>query len=127
MGRRRNELRNAADLILDLHIIVAVRSKIQFLYANFSAPPLWLVPLTSFALATALVLVFGLKLGEDQKKVFTQILSVNVLKLSAQITKVGGPCRNFAYYYMLIILSWRPKGGSHGTMPPLNTPLAVNY
>ena len=29
-----------------------------------------------------------------------------------------GPCRNFAYYSMLIILSWRPKGGSHDPMAP---------
>ena len=35
MGRRQNELRNAADLILELCIIVAVRSENQFLYANF--------------------------------------------------------------------------------------------
>ena len=44
-----------------------------------------------------------------------------MLKLSAQVTN-GGPCRNFAYYFMLIILATQ-KGG-HGTMPPpLNTPL----
>ena len=78
--------------------------------------------------------VFGPKLGEDQKKksslkfspvfgpklreapqknkkFFTQILSLCVLKLSAQVTRGGGACRNFAYYSMLIILSWRPKGG----------------
>ena len=40
MGRRRNELRNAADLVLELRIIVAVRAENQFFYANFSAPPL---------------------------------------------------------------------------------------
>ena len=39
MGRKRNELRNAASLILKLRIIVAVRSEDRFLYANFSAPP----------------------------------------------------------------------------------------
>ena len=46
MGRRRKELRNAADLILELCIIVAVRSENQFIYANFSAPlpHFWLVP-----------------------------------------------------------------------------------
>ena len=46
MGRRRNELRNAASFILKLRIIVvAVRYEDQFLYANFSAPPhFWLVP-----------------------------------------------------------------------------------
>ena len=44
------------------------------------------------------------KLGEDRKKkVISQILSVFVLKLSAQITNRGA-CRNFAYYSMLIIL-----------------------
>ena len=51
-----------------------------------------------------------------KKKVFTQILSVSVLKLSAQVTK-GGVCRNFAYYSMLIILSWRPEGGGEGKAP----------
>ena len=45
------------------------------------------------------------KLGEDKKKkVISQILSVFVLKLSAQITNRGA-CRNFAYYSVLIILS----------------------
>ena len=44
------------------------------------------------------------KLGEDRKKkVISQILSVFVLKLSAQITNRGA-CRNFAYYSMLITL-----------------------
>ena len=63
------------------------------------------------------------KLGEDRKKkVISQILSVFVLKLSAQVTNRGA-CRNFAYYFMLIILHWRPKGSGHGTMSPLNTPL----
>ena len=38
MGHRRNELRNAAGLILKLRIIVAVQSEDQFLYAKFSAP-----------------------------------------------------------------------------------------
>ena len=40
MSRRRNEVRNAAFLILKLRIIVAVRSEDRFLYANFSASPL---------------------------------------------------------------------------------------
>ena len=43
--------------------------------------------------------------------------------LLPELQKGGGPCRNFAYYSMLIILTWRPKGGGHGPMPPLNTPL----
>ena len=61
--------------------------------------------------------VFGPKLGEEQKKkIFVQILFFSVLKLSTQVTK-GSTCRNFAYYFMLIILSWRTKVGGHGTMP----------
>ena len=45
MGRKRNELRNVADLILELRIIVAVWFEDQFLYSNFSAPPhFWIVP-----------------------------------------------------------------------------------
>ena len=45
MRRRRNELRNAACLILKLRVIVVVRSEDRFLYANFSAPTqFWLVP-----------------------------------------------------------------------------------
>ena len=39
-----------------------------------------------------------------------------MLKLSAQVIKGGWARRNFAYYCMLIILSWRAKGGGHGTM-----------
>ena len=43
------------------------------------------------------------KLGEDRKKkVISQILSVFVLELSAQITNRGA-CRNFVYYSMLIL------------------------
>ena len=30
----------------------------------------------------------------------------------------GGPCRNFAYYSMQIILFWRPKGGAMAQWPP---------
>ena len=57
--------------------------------------------------------VFGPQLGEGQKK--TSSPTVCALKLSAQAT-TGGACRNFAYYFMLVILSWRPKGEGHGTM-----------
>ena len=32
--------------------------------------------------------------------------------------KRSWPCRNFAYYFMLIILSWRPKGGAMAPWPP---------
>ena len=52
--------------------------------------------------------------------------ATGVIKASAQLTK-GGSCRNFAYYYMLIILSWRPKGGAWPNGPPLNTPLIELY
>ena len=63
--------------------------------------------------------VFRPNLGEDQKKKRSspRFCPFRVLKLSAQVTN-GGPCRNFAYYVMLIILSWRPKRGGHGTMLP---------
>ena len=30
----------------------------------------------------------------------------------------GGQCRNFAYYFMLIIRSWQPKGGAMAQCPP---------
>ena len=43
--------------------------------------------------------------------------SVSVLKPSAQVKK-GGPYHNFAYFFMLIILPWRPKGEGHGPMAP---------
>ena len=55
----------------------------------------------------------------DQKKVFTHSFNTQTFCPSS--------CQNFAYYSMLIILSWRPKGGGHGPMPPLNTPLNTNY
>ena len=47
MGLRRNELKNVADLILELRVIVAVRSENQFLqYMQILVPPhFWLVPL----------------------------------------------------------------------------------
>ena len=49
--------------------------------------------------------IFCPKLGKDQKK---------------------GPCRNFACYSMLIMLSWRPKGGAMAQCPsPLNTLLII--
>ena len=37
--------------------------------------------------------------------------ATGLIKTSAQLAK-GGLCRNFTYYYVLIILSWRPKGGA---------------
>ena len=51
--------------------------------------------------------IFWPKLGAGQKQRSSPTFCV--LKASAQRTK-RGPCRNFAYYSMLIILSWRPKG-----------------
>ena len=55
MSCRRNELRNAADLILKLRIIVAVQDlKISFYSQILVSPYFWLVPLILFALATAL-------------------------------------------------------------------------
>ena len=56
MGRRRNELKTAAGLIFKLRLIVAVQDlKISF-YKQILVPTIsdW-CPLTSFALATALV------------------------------------------------------------------------
>ena len=47
--------------------------------------------------------VFGPKLGEGQKQKSSP--TVSVLKPSAQLTKGRGACHNFAYYFMLIILS----------------------
>ena len=73
--------------------------------------------------------VFGPKLGEDQKKRSSpRFCPFRVLKLSAQVTKRGGACRNFAYYSMLIILSWRPKRGEpwyHA--PPKYAPAAGQF
>ena len=70
---------------------------------------------------------FSPKLREGQKKgLCPPCLCSNPLpKLQKE-----GPCRNFAYYFMLIsILSWRPKGGAMAQWPPLNTPLGTlrNY
>ena len=58
---------------------------------------------------------FGPKLGEDQKKRSSP--TICVLKPCAQVTK-GGSCRNFAYYFMLKILSGLPKRGGHCPMAP---------
>ena len=66
--------------------------------------------------------VFGPKLGEDQKKG----LHPDLVRFYTQTfcpSYKGGACRNFAYYFMLIILYWRPKRRSYGTMtPPKYTP-----
>ena len=64
--------------------------------------------------------VFGPKLHESQKKgLCPPFLCSNPLpKLQKE-----GPCRNFAYYFMLIILSWRPKkGGPWPNAPPKYAP-----
>ena len=60
------------------------------------------------------------KSGAGQKQ--TSSPTFWVLKASAQLTK-GKVKPQFCILSMLIILSWRPKGGGHGPMPPLNTPL----
>ena len=61
------------------------------------------------------------KLGEDQqkKKVFSQILSVFVLRLSAPVTKRAMP-----QFYMLFYANYTILG-TQGTMPGLNTPLGM--
>ena len=59
--------------------------------------------------------VFCPKLSACQKQMSSPTLCV--LKATAQLTN-GRPCRNFAYYSMLIILSWRPKGGAMAQWPP---------
>ena len=60
--------------------------------------------------------VFDPKLGAAQKqKVFAHRLCAQTFGPSYK--GEGGACHNFAYYSMLIILSWRPKGWGHGPMP----------
>ena len=51
-------------------------------------------------------LVFGPKLGEDKKKEKRSSLRFSLVLCSNFLPKLqtGGPCRNFAYYSMLIIL-----------------------
>ena len=53
--------------------------------------------------------VFGPKLGEDQKKGLRPSF-----QCSNPLPKLqrGDPCRDFAYHSLLLILSWRPKGGA---------------
>ena len=65
--------------------------------------------------------VFGLKLGEGQKKGLCPPFLCSNPRPNLQRK---GPCCNFAYYFMLIILSWRPKGGAWPN-GPLNTPLSI--
>ena len=56
-----------------------------------------------------------------KKKVFVHRL---VAQTFCQSNKGGGgACRNFVYYSMLILRSWRPKGGAMAQCSPLNTPL----
>ena len=77
--------------------------------------------------------VFGPKLGEDQKKKKKGLhpnsvrFLVFVYRLCAQTfcpsyKMGGGPCRNFAYYSMLIATQ---RGAMVQWPPPLNTPLTV--
>ena len=63
------------------------------------------------------------KLGEDQKKKKKKGLQSDFVRYCAQTfcpsyKGGGGPCRNFTCYSMLIILYWRPKGGSMTPCPP---------
>ena len=66
--------------------------------------------------------VFGPKLGEDQKNKKKAGLYPDSVLLCAQTFcpsyNGGRPCRNSAYYSMLIILSWRPKRGAWHHGPP---------
>ena len=56
--------------------------------------------------------VFGLNLGEGHKKdLRPPFLCSNLLPKLQRGGGGGGACCNFAYYSMLIVLSWRPKGG----------------
>ena len=66
--------------------------------------------------------VFGPKLGEDQKKGFQSDFDRLCAQIFWQNYKGGGACRNFTYYSMPIILSWRPKGGSMAPWPPKYAP-----
>ena len=81
--------------------------------------------------------VFGPRLGEDQKKnrsslkcspVFGQKKNVFAHRFCAQTfcqsyKGGGGACHNFAYHSMLIILSWRPKGGANAPPNTLLVPI----
>ena len=72
-------------------------------------------------------LVFGRKVDEDKKKkkkkVFSQILFVFVLKLSAQITK-GGTMQQFymlfSANYVILATQW---GGMAHALPPKYAPV----
>ena len=65
-----------------------------------------------------------LKPKKKKKKVFQSDFVRVYAQTFCPSYKRGGACRNFTCYFMLIILYWRPKGGDHGPMPPLNVPLA---
>ena len=58
--------------------------------------------------------IFGPKLGAGQKGFCLPFVSSNLL-LELQRE---WPCRNFAYYSMILILPWWPKGGSQGLKAP---------
>ena len=70
--------------------------------------------------------VFSPKFGQAQIKALR--LSFVYSKLLPNLQR-GGPCRNFAYYSMLIILTWRPKGGAwpNGPSPPKYAPVSMVY
>ena len=67
--------------------------------------------------------LFAPKLREDQKKGLYPD-SVFLCAQTFSPSYKGGACRNFAYYSMLIILSWRPKGGAMAPcLPPKHAPV----
>ena len=59
--------------------------------------------------------IFCPKFGAGQNKGLR--LPFVYLKLLPNLQREG-PCRNFAYYSILIILSWRPKGEGMTQLPP---------
>ena len=131
MGRIRNELRNAAGLMClffsDMNtkllkqriirtrkILVFIRkSSVYFgdppllAYAGFSKaggePGNLRIVNTKRKISPLIISSFFCpKLDEDQKKkVFTQILSVSVLKLSAQVSKGGGSIPQFCLHTII--------------------------
>ena len=73
-------------------------------------------------------LFFCPKLGEDQKKkkkAFSQILSVTVLKLSAQVTMGGAMPQFYMLFYANYAVLATQRGGPWHHAPPLNTSAIV--
>ena len=67
------------------------------------------------------------KLRENKKKVFCQILSVFVLKLSAQVTKGGAMPQFYMLFYANYTILATQREGAMAPWPPLNTPLSVSF